>query len=91
MDMSFTLKPRGRAAPWVASLADIEAAAEQHRDISACGTAVDFLRGQDCTSDLVHALACVVAPETRGLIDAVILGGSFNPSIARQLLVGKRG
>jgi len=91
MDLSFTLKPRGRATRWVASLADIEAAAERRRDISACGTAVDFLRGQDSESGLVHALAHVAAPETRGLIDTVILGGSFNPSIARQLLVGKRG
>jgi len=91
MDLSFTLKPRGRASRWVASLADIEAAAEQRRTMSACGTAADFLRGQAYQSELVHALAHVAAPEKRGLIDTVILDGSFNPSVAHQLLVGKRG
>lgn len=91
MDLSFTLKPRGGKPDWVASLADIKAAAEQHRAIGVGGNAGDILRGQDLESDLVRALVHAIAPVPGGLIETVPLGGSFNPHVARQLLVGKRG
>ena len=89
MDMSFTLKPQRRASHWVVSLADIKTAADQQRTV-ACGTVADILRGQDGELDPVHVLACIIMPETDGLIDTVALGGSFNPLVAQQLMVGKR-
>jgi hypothetical protein len=90
MDMSFALKPRRPASRWVVSLADIKVAADRQRT-NACGTITDFLRGQDGESDPIHVLACTIMPETDGLIDTVTLSGSFNPLVAHQLMVGKKG
>lgn len=57
-----------------------------------CGRAIaeGFLRGQDHGPDPVHILACAIMPEGDGLIEPVVLGGSFNPAVAHQLMVGKR-
>ncbi len=91
MDLSFTLKPRGgrRSRNWVVSLADIKAAADTHRPNGVHISAAGVLRGQDETPDAVHVLACNIVPENNGLIDTVTLQGSFNPVVARQLMVGK--
>ena len=93
MDLSFTLTPRGerRLPDWAVSLADIKAAADTHRSDNAGIAAADDLRGQDETSDKVHVLARKIMPEADGPIDTVALGGSFNPLVARQLMVGKIG
>ncbi len=71
-------------------MADITAAAAQRR--ASCGRAVveGFLRGQEHGPDPVYILACAIMPEGDGLIDTVVLGGSFNPAVAHQLMVGKR-
>lgn len=87
MDMSFTFKPQRRASHWVVSLADIKTVADERR--IACKTTMDFLRGQDEGCDPVRALACVITLEPGGMVDAVTLGGSFNPLVAQQLMVGK--
>jgi hypothetical protein len=93
MDLSFTLTPRGenRLPKWAVSLADIKAAAEERRYHNAPVSASGFLRGQDDGLDAIHVLACNVTTATNGLIDTVTLGGSFNPLVARQLMVGKIG
>lgn len=90
MDLSFSLKRRTKKPEWRVSISDIKAAAEQRRcKVSFCTKAADGLRGQASSSDLVHALACAITPENNGLIDTVTLGGSFNPSVAYRLKVGK--
>lgn len=91
MDLSFSLTPHrvARRSNWAVSLADIKAAADSHRYDGVHLTAGGVLRGQENTPDLVHVLACNIMPESNGLIDAVALGGSFNPAVARQLMVGK--
>lgn len=92
MDMSFALSTAGAAhSPFEAvSLADIRAAALARRTL--CGRAIagGVLRGQENTPDTVHILACTIMPEGNGLIETVVLGGSFNPAVAHQLMVGKR-
>ncbi|MGD9810944.1 MAG: hypothetical protein AB7U35_06360 [Sphingobium sp.] len=93
MDLSFTLTPRGtsRLPKWAVSLADIKAAAEIHR-YGGGGIAVEgVLRGQVEEPDKVQLLACKIMSGGDGSIDAVSLGGSFNPLVARQLMVGEKG
>ncbi len=90
MDLSFTLTPRGenRLPKWAVSLADIKAAAEERRYHNAPLSVSGSLRGQDDGLDEIHVLARKITPETNGMIDTVTLGGSFNPLVARQLMVG---
>ncbi len=92
MDLSFALSPAGAArSPFEAvSLADIRAAASARRTLCGRAIAEGFLRGQDNIPDTVHILACAIMPEGNGLIETVALGGSFNPAVAHQLMVGKR-
>lgn len=92
MDMSFALSPAGSArSPFEAvSLADIRAAAVARRTLCGRAIAEGFLRGQDNRPDTVHILACAIMPGNDALIDSVVLGGSFNPAVAHQLMVGKR-
>lgn len=91
MDLSFSLIPRGRPrlSGWSVSLADIRAAADAHRFGGASDKAGAILRGQDEAPDTVHVLACNIMPSESGLIDTASLGGSFNPLVAHQLMVGK--
>ena len=92
MDMSFALSPASVArSPFEAvSLADIRAAALARRTLCGRAIAEGFLRGQELEPDTVHILACTIMPEGDGLIDTDALGGSFNPAVAHQLMVGKR-
>lgn len=93
MDLSFSLKSQGWARFGGVSLADIKAAADQRR--------VDCVAGQSGGdrpagnvrlegAGWVHILARSIAPDLRGPADAAPLGGSFNPHVARQLMVGER-
>ena len=90
MDLSFTLKSRdgARAPEWVVSLADIKAAADIHRPDNGGIAAEGVLRGRENAPDKVHVLACNIMPAGGGVIDTVSLGGSFNPVVAQQLMVG---
>lgn len=91
MDMSFALMPTKSAPREVVTLDDIQMAALAHRTMQAGAPApASLLRGQDGEEDPVLALACVFAPACGSMIEAASLAGSFNPSIARQLMVGKR-
>ena len=92
MDLSFTLSPPSSARQplRVASMADIMVAAEKRRALCGRAIAEGFLRGQEYGPDPVHILACAIMLEGDGLIDTVALGGSFNPAVAHQLMVGKR-
>jgi len=92
MDLSFALSSPG-SARWPArsvSLADIRAAAAERRALCGRAIAAGFLRGQEEEPDSVHILACAIMPGGDGLIETVALGGSFNPAVAHQLMVGKR-
>jgi len=90
MDLSFTLKsPDGAKLPkWVVSLADIKAAADIHRPDNGGVWVGGILRGQENAPDKVHVLACNIMPAGDGVIDTASLGGSFNPVVAQQLMVG---
>lgn len=90
--MSFALSPlvSVRVPTKAASLADITAAAVVRRALCGRAIAEGFLRGQGIGPDAIHALACTIMPGDDGLIDTVVLGGSFNPAVAHQLMVGKR-
>lgn len=92
MDLSFALSPPSseRLRLQAVSMADITAAAAQRR--ASCGRAIaeGFLRGQEYGPDPVYILACAIMPEGNGPIDTVVMGGSFNPAVAHQLMVGKR-
>lgn len=90
MDQSFSLNPHGsaRVSDRAVTLADIKAAADERREILAHCVTAGFLRGQEEEPDLVHILACNIVPDGGGLIDTVSLSGSFNPLVARQLMVG---
>ncbi|MCI1271536.1 MAG: hypothetical protein LKM31_14265 [Sphingobium sp.] len=92
MDMSFALNAPGsaRLPRQAVSMDDIRAAATKRRALCGRVIAASFLRGQDDGLDLIHILACAIMLEGDGLIDTVALGGSFNPAVAHQLMVGKR-
>jgi hypothetical protein len=92
MEMNFAPFKDAGPVDHTATLADILAAAHEHRiDIGsgAIQTTGD-LRGQDETPDRVHVLARLVASSSCGMIEAATLAGSFNPQVAQQLMVGKR-
>jgi len=91
MDLSFTLNPREtrRARKWVASLADIRASAAERRISAKRRVEASLPGGQENEADWVHILACTITPRGDGWVDAVALSGSFNPRVARQLMVGK--
>ena len=93
MDLSFTLKPRGegQSRNWIVSLADIRAAADTHRKDQMRVTVSAVPGKESATPDTVHALACNIVPEREGGTDNITLCGSFNPLVARQLMVGKIG
>ncbi len=92
MDMSFALSPAGsaRSSFEAVSMADIRAAALARRTLCGRAIAEGVLRGQEQAPDTVHILACAIMPGGDGLIETVVLGGSFNPAVAHQLMVGKR-
>ncbi|MGE4429665.1 MAG: hypothetical protein AB7E05_02865 [Sphingobium sp.] len=74
-------------------MADIKAAADQRRVDSATGqSGGDRLEGNDRLegADWVHILARRIAPGHDGPAGAAPVGGSFNPHVARQLMVGER-
>ncbi|BAV65122.1 hypothetical protein [Sphingobium cloacae] len=48
-----------------------------------------LLRGQEGHADWVQELAEIFAPRSGGTIEAVRLGGSFNPLVASRLRGGK--
>lgn len=89
--MSFALMPTRRAPREVVTLGDIEMAALAHRTMQTGAPApASILRGQDEADDPVLTLAHLIAPTCGSMIEAASLAGSFNPLIARQLMVGKR-
>jgi len=88
MDLSFTLRSRGRAPGWVVSLADIRAAADRWRFIGTRQPPPDPLWGLDDEPGRVHLLACLLAAEAGSGAAAAALGGSFNPRVAYRLMVG---
>ena len=92
MDLSFALNSHASAHLPVqaVSLADFTAAAEMRRALCGRAIAEGFLRGQDHGPDPIHILACAIMSEGDGMIEPVVLGGSFNPAVAHQLMVGKR-
>lgn len=93
MDLSFSLKAQGWARFGGVSLADIKAVADQRRMDSVAGqSGGDRLAGNDRLEGAgwVHILAHRIAPGHGGPVDATPLGGSFNPRVARQLMVGER-
>lgn len=90
MDLSFTLEPSRRAPHWGVSLEDIKAAADQRRSGGECGDTGEEAPIRRETGDLVHILACRLVTGSAGFADTEILGGSFNPLIARQLMVGEK-
>lgn len=65
-------------------------AAAQRRALCGRAIAEGFLRGQENGPDPVYILACAIMLEDNGQIETVVLGGSFNPAVAHQLMVGKR-
>lgn len=94
MDLSFSLKPRGRAGHYAANLADIKAEADRRRmDNVGQRFASGPLRGEKIgrNTDLVHILACCIILNRSDSGDAAMLGGSFNPHVALQLMVGNKG
>ncbi len=91
MDLSFTLQSSRRAAPWGVSLDDIKAVASRRRLDSDRGQAGKRPSLSDGRVDLVHILACRLVPGMAGTVDMEMLGGSFNPLVARQLMVGEEG
>ena len=91
MDLSVTLSPH-QSAPMpsgVASLADLFAAAEERRGVGANRMVESTLWGQNSDRDMTYVLARALVPGNGGRVGAVLLGGSFNPAIARQLMVGE--
>lgn len=91
MDLSFTLNPRedGWAPKWAASWADIKASAENRRRISADILAKSPLEDEGADEiDMIHVLAHAMASESAGNEGVAALGGSFNPQVARRLMVG---
>jgi len=93
MDLGFSLNPYGWASFERVSLADIKAEADRRRLDSATGWSVEGLPvGKDRREavDWVHILACRLVPGHGGPTDAAPLGGSFNPAVAGQLMVGDR-
>ncbi len=89
MDLSFTFEPSRQIPERDVSLADIRALADLRRLDSDRGTVREKTSGE--RPDLVHILACRLVPDAGGSEDMEILGGSFNPLIARQLMVGELG
>lgn len=47
-------------------------------------------KGGHDAADWIQTLACLLAPDRCGPVDTALLGGSFNPAVARQLMVGDR-
>ncbi|GLT01734.1 hypothetical protein GCM10007897_31320 [Sphingobium jiangsuense] len=93
MDLGFSLSPCGWAPFERVSFADIKAAADQRRLGNASGWFAEGLpvgKDRQQAVDWVHILACAIAPGHCGPVDAAPLGGSFNPAVARQLMVGDR-
>lgn len=88
MDLSFTLRSRGRAPDWVVSLADIRAAADRWRTIGTWRPVPDPMRPTDDGVDRVRLLADRLVTGRVEIADAAALGGSFNLRIAYRLMVG---
>lgn len=92
MDLSFTLESSQRLPHWGVSLDDIMAVADRRRLDSARGEAgAKPLSMEKGAGDLVHILACRLVLDTTGFAETERLGGSFNPLIAHQLMVGEKG
>lgn len=91
MDLSFTFEPSPRSPHREVFLADILALADLRRVDSDRGMAGKRPERRDEEHDLVHILACRLVPDSAGPVDTELLGGSFNPLIARQLMVGEVG
>lgn len=92
MDLSFTLNPRedGWVPKWAASWADIKASAENRRRISADIRATSPSENErEEEIDMIHVLACAMMSESVGNAGVATLGGSFNPQVARRLMVGE--
>lgn len=89
MDLSFTLRSRGRAPGWVVSLADIRAAADRWRFIGTRQPPPDPFRWLEDEPGRVHVLACLLASNASDSAAAAALGGSFNPRVAYRLMVGE--
>jgi hypothetical protein len=91
MDLSFSLHPREgmRVAVGIATFADINAAAAERRSLMTGRRAENLLRDQEGVHDPVWILACALAPESAGSAEVALLGGSFSPRVARQLMVGE--
>lgn len=91
MDLSFSLHPREgmRVAVGIATLADINAAAAERRSLIMGRRAENLLRDEEGARDPAWVLAYALSPESVGQADVALLGGSFSPRVARQLMVGE--
>jgi hypothetical protein len=98
MDLGFSFKDVGdstrsgvametRLPDWIALLARVGGAADKE---PAAGPHLADLRGQINRSGPVHALVRLFAPENGGVIETASLDGSFNPAVARHLMVGAK-
>ena len=91
MDLSFTLKSSRRAAYKDVSLEDIKAVASQRRMDNDREQAGKLPMIRDDAADMAHILACRLVPDMADITDTEIMGGSFNPLVAHQLMVGEVG
>lgn len=97
MDLSFSriAAPKGSAALPADAVRPVElsvllAASAAQQAASPTGQCmISFLRGQDREDDRVHVLARIFGARTMGAIDANCLAGSFNPRVAKELMVGQ--
>ncbi len=78
-----------RVAVGTATLADINAAAAERRSLTIRRRAENLLRDEEGADDPVWVLACALAPDWAVQADVALLGGSFSPRVARQLMVGE--
>ncbi len=93
MDLGFSLKSNGWTRLTRVSLSDIKAAADRRRPDSVAerfAERVSAGKGGQQAVDWVHVLASMLVPDQPDPIDETLLGGSFNPAVARQLMVGER-
>jgi len=97
MDLSFLQRARFSAAGLVPikrtlgpDLAELVAAAAAHQSASPTARILSIvLADEGGAEEQVHGLARLLAPRRFGTAGAANLAGSFNPLIARQLMVGQ--
>mgnify|MGYP001554690338 FL=1 len=73
----------------IATLADINAAAAERRSLIMGRRAETLVWDQEGIHDPVWVLACALTQDTADQTDVALLGGSFSPRVARQLMAGE--